>query len=97
MNYLVLILSHFYAQNNSLLNDRFNPYDRAPFRVLKEGEDSIGYARAALTYYQSYTEFSSICHAGENSTTISLRPGTVIFLDNHRVLHSRTSFKVCFK
>ncbi|TMS35720.1 hypothetical protein L596_003056 [Steinernema carpocapsae] len=24
---------------------------------------------------------------------ISLRPGTVIFIDNHRVLHARTSFE----
>ncbi|CAJ0607308.1 unnamed protein product [Cylicocyclus nassatus] len=80
------------SQGN-MVQIRFNPYDRAPFRALKEGEDSILYARDALAYYQSYSAFSSICHAPENSTAISLRPGTVIFLDNYRVLHSRTSFK----
>ncbi|KHJ99348.1 hypothetical protein OESDEN_00660 [Oesophagostomum dentatum] len=72
---------------------RFNPYDRAPFRILREGANSAQYARNALAYYRAYTGFSSVCHAPENATRIALRPGTVIFLDNFRVLHSRTSFK----
>ncbi|KAK6735147.1 hypothetical protein RB195_018374 [Necator americanus] len=71
----------------------FNPYDRAPFRALREGKDSEHYALNTMAYYRAYAAFSSICHVPENSTTIALRPGTVIFLDNFRVLHSRTSFK----
>ncbi|KAK6029441.1 hypothetical protein OSTOST_04446, partial [Ostertagia ostertagi] len=72
---------------------RFNPYDRAPFRVLREGDESETYARDALAYYKAYVTFSQICHSPQNATTIALRPGTVIFLDNFRIFHSRTSFK----
>ncbi|VDO93121.1 unnamed protein product [Haemonchus placei] len=73
---------------------RFNPYDRAPFRALQIGDESESCARHALTYYRAYVAFSRICHSPQNATTISLRPGTVIFLDNFRIFHARTSFKV---
>lgn len=72
---------------------RFNPYDRAPFRILRGGDDSELYARKAIVFYRAYEAFSRICHSTNNATTIALRPGTVIFLDNFRILHSRTSFK----
>nr|CDJ82168.1 Taurine catabolism dioxygenase TauD TfdA domain containing protein [Haemonchus contortus] len=72
---------------------RFNPYDRAPFRALQIGDESENCARDALAYYRAYVAFSRICHSPQNATTISLRPGTVIFLDNFRIFHARTSFK----
>ncbi|KAJ1370027.1 Taurine catabolism dioxygenase TauD, TfdA, variant 2 [Parelaphostrongylus tenuis] len=76
----------------NIVQIRFNPYDRAPFRILRKGEDTAYYAVKALQFYHAYTAFSRICHQPENSTTISLRPETVIFIDNFRILHSRTAF-----
>ncbi|KAJ1365812.1 Taurine catabolism dioxygenase TauD, TfdA [Parelaphostrongylus tenuis] len=76
----------------NIVQIRFNPYDRAPFRILRKDEDTAYYAVKALQFYHAYTAFSRICHQPENSTTISLRPETVIFIDNFRILHSRTAF-----
>uniref|UniRef100_A0A1I7W7F8 TauD domain-containing protein n=1 Tax=Heterorhabditis bacteriophora TaxID=37862 RepID=A0A1I7W7F8_HETBA len=72
---------------------RFNPYDRAPFRSLSTGVSSASSARSTIAFYHAYTTFSKICHDPRNSVSIALRPGSVIFIDNFRVLHSRTEFK----
>uniref|UniRef100_A0A1I7V143 Trimethyllysine dioxygenase, mitochondrial n=1 Tax=Caenorhabditis tropicalis TaxID=1561998 RepID=A0A1I7V143_9PELO len=69
---------------------RFNPYDRAPFSCLSSSESG---ASDVIKFYEAYQKFSRICHDPGNSLTISLRPGSVIFIDNFRVLHSRTAFQ----
>lgn len=69
---------------------RFNPYDRAPFSCLSSSESS---ASEAIRFYEAYEKFSRICHDPKNSIKISLKPGCVIFIDNFRVLHSRTEFQ----
>ncbi|CAA91416.2 Trimethyllysine dioxygenase, mitochondrial [Caenorhabditis elegans] len=69
---------------------RFNPYDRAPFSCLNSSEAS---AAETIKFYEAYEKFSKICHNPDNSIEISLRPGSVIFIDNFRILHSRTSFQ----
>ncbi|CAD6192227.1 unnamed protein product [Caenorhabditis auriculariae] len=68
---------------------RYNPYDRAPYRCLGKEED----AREAIRFYKAYEKFSRICHDPSNSVQISLQPGSVIFIDNFRVLHSRAEFQ----
>ncbi|KAF1765020.1 hypothetical protein GCK72_004971 [Caenorhabditis remanei] len=69
---------------------RFNPYDRAPFACLSSSESS---ASDTIKFYEAYEKFAKICHDPENALTISLKPGSVIFIDNFRVLHSRTAFQ----
>lgn len=69
---------------------RYNPYDRAPFSCLSTSESS---ASDVIRFYDAYQKFSRICHDPLNSLTISLKPGSVIFIDNFRVLHSRTAFQ----
>uniref|UniRef100_A0A8R1HXJ8 Trimethyllysine dioxygenase, mitochondrial n=1 Tax=Caenorhabditis japonica TaxID=281687 RepID=A0A8R1HXJ8_CAEJA len=69
---------------------RFNPYDRAPFNCLSSNKsDSL----KAIQFYEAYDKFSRLCHSAENAVKISLQPGSVIFIDNFRVLHSRTAFQ----
>ncbi|CAI4220772.1 unnamed protein product [Auanema sp. JU1783] len=67
---------------------RFNPYDRAPFSFVN-GRYTVS---EVITFYKAYTEFSRICHDHTLSIDLHLEPGSVIFIDNHRVFHSRTSF-----
>ncbi|UMM16514.1 hypothetical protein L5515_013497 [Caenorhabditis briggsae] len=74
----------------NILQIRFNPYDRAPYSCLSSSESS---ASGAIKFYEAYQEFSRICHDPLNALTVSLRPGSVIFIDNFRVLHSRTAFQ----
>ncbi|VDL64266.1 unnamed protein product [Nippostrongylus brasiliensis] len=79
--------------HGNVVQIRFNPYDRAPFRVLLQDDRAETSAREVLAFYRAYEAFSKICHSEQNATSIGLRPGTVIFIDNFRVFHSRTSFK----
>ncbi|CAB3411506.1 unnamed protein product [Caenorhabditis bovis] len=91
-------ISHHYLEGNppgsplkvelSKFLSRFNPYDRAPFDCLASADG----AAKALQFYKAYEEFSRICHDPANSVRFSLTPGSVIFIDNHRVLHARTQF-----
>lgn len=74
----------------NIVQTRFNPYDRAPYSCLTSSESS---ASEAIKFYEAYQRFSRICHDPENALRISLKPGSVIFIDNFRVLHSRTAFQ----
>lgn len=73
---------------------RFNPYDRAPFRVLTTDHGSEESAFKAIEFYEAYEKFSQLIHDSESAIRVSLKPGTVIFIDNYRVFHARTEFKV---
>lgn len=76
--------------NGNIIQIRFNPYDRAPFSTLSSSDSS---ALEAIKFYHAYQNFSRLCHDQRNALTISLKPGSVIFIDNFRVLHSRTAFQ----
>lgn len=47
-----------------------------------------------VDYLEAYQRFSTIIHHEDQILRVKLEPGTVIFIDNHRVLHGRTAFKV---
>lgn len=49
-----------------------------------------------LNFYEAYEAFTKIIYSKELLFTLNLQPGTVIFIDNYRVLHGRTSFQVNF-
>lgn len=89
----------------SLLGDkitqiRYNPYDRAPMRSLRLGEDSKAEnLEKTVEFYEAYEKFSQIINSPHQALRVMLQPGTVVFLDNFRVLHGRTAFtgsrKIC--
>ncbi|KHN86465.1 Trimethyllysine dioxygenase, mitochondrial, partial [Toxocara canis] len=64
---------------------RFNPYDRAPFAIHS--------TKDIVFFYKAYECFSKIAHDPSNELRVSLKPGTVVFLDNFRILHARTAFQ----
>uniref|UniRef100_A0AC35ET81 Trimethyllysine dioxygenase, mitochondrial n=1 Tax=Panagrolaimus sp. PS1159 TaxID=55785 RepID=A0AC35ET81_9BILA len=71
-----------------IVHIRFNPYDRAPMNLGTEND-----IKNVITFYEAYEAFSQLIHKPEFALKISLKPGTVIFIDNYRVLHARTAFK----
>ncbi|KAK0396052.1 hypothetical protein QR680_001545 [Steinernema hermaphroditum] len=78
-------------KTGALCQIRFNPYDRAPMKFM--GLNNSESCAQTIEYYDAYEKFSNMMHDPLYAVQISLRPGTVIFIDNHRVLHSRTSFE----
>ncbi|KAI6174604.1 Trimethyllysine dioxygenase, mitochondrial [Aphelenchoides bicaudatus] len=82
---------------HKIVQIRFNPYDRAPLRTLRVVEFDEENARANVAFYEAYERFSQIVHNQNSAIELTLKPGTVIFIDNTRVLHSFKEFKVsCF-
>ncbi|GMS92807.1 hypothetical protein PENTCL1PPCAC_14982, partial [Pristionchus entomophagus] len=71
---------------------RFNPYHRSSLRLSPSGEDGLSRPEDVVGYYDAYQAFSRICHDPEMAVVFRLTPGTVIFIDNLRVLHGRSSF-----
>uniref|UniRef100_A0A914YZ83 Trimethyllysine dioxygenase, mitochondrial n=1 Tax=Panagrolaimus superbus TaxID=310955 RepID=A0A914YZ83_9BILA len=71
-----------------IIQIRFNPYDRAPLNLGTEND-----IKRVITFYEAYEAFSQLIHKSEFALNISLKPGTVIFIDNFRVLHARTAFR----
>ncbi|GMS85036.1 hypothetical protein PENTCL1PPCAC_7211, partial [Pristionchus entomophagus] len=71
---------------------RFNPYDRAPLRLSLNGGKGLSKPEDIVEFYQAYQAFSRICYDPEMAVKIQLLPGTVIFIDNLRVMHARTAF-----
>ncbi|CAJ0574774.1 unnamed protein product, partial [Mesorhabditis spiculigera] len=69
---------------------RFNPYDRAPFKSLSASEED---AEKVVEFYRAYEAYSLLTLSPSRSLRISLQPGTVIFIDNFRLLHARTEFQ----
>uniref|UniRef100_A0A914CN12 TauD/TfdA-like domain-containing protein n=1 Tax=Acrobeloides nanus TaxID=290746 RepID=A0A914CN12_9BILA len=79
--------------NGKIVQVRLNPYDRAPFRTLNFSPNSEKTALETVKFYEAYEKFSQLCNAPEAAIKIALKPGTVIFIDNYRVFHSRTEFQ----
>ncbi|KAE9555141.1 hypothetical protein FO519_001636 [Halicephalobus sp. NKZ332] len=71
-----------------IIQVRFNPYDRAPLPIPADQDIT-----AVVGFYEAYEAFSKFVHRPENVIKTSLQPGTVIFIDNYRVLHARTAFR----
>lgn len=66
------------------LNDRFNPYDRAPLNTLPLSQ--------IQDFYVAYDRLSQIIADSANEFWILLTPGRVVFIDNWRVMHGRAAF-----
>lgn len=77
---------------------RFNPYDRAPLRTLRVVEMDASAAERnvehTVMWYEAYERFSQLIHNDQNAVKVKLQPGTVLVLDNTRVLHARLPFDV---
>lgn len=63
---------------------RYNPYDRSLYSTVAQRELPEMYAALA--------SLASVLEDPSNEYRVKLRPGTVLFIDNWRVLHGRCSF-----
>uniref|UniRef100_F1L4V1 Trimethyllysine dioxygenase, mitochondrial n=1 Tax=Ascaris suum TaxID=6253 RepID=F1L4V1_ASCSU len=77
-------------RQGNLRQIRFNPYDRAPFAI--QGRHTLA-AEDVVDFYKAYEWFSKLAHDPSSELRVSLKPGTVVFLDNFRILHARTAFQ----
>ena len=44
-------------------------------------------------FYTAYTTFTNMLNDSENQLWMKLQPGTILFFDNWRLLHGRSSFQ----
>ncbi|XP_077988256.1 trimethyllysine dioxygenase, mitochondrial-like [Glandiceps talaboti] len=70
--------------NGDLMHIRFNTFDRHTISHLGNSE--------LMTFYEAYLSFGKELNSPDNELQIKLWPGTVLLVDNWRVLHGRTSF-----
>lgn len=63
---------------------RFNPYDRSPLHTVPP--DQI------KKFYKSYAALTEEIRKPEGEVWLKLKPGMVLFVDNWRVMHGRSSF-----
>lgn len=70
--------------NNELLQIRYNIRDRAVFNTIPQSEVGL--------FYDAYRLLGEEINKEENQFWIKLQPGTVLFVDNWRVLHGRSAF-----
>ncbi|CEF66940.1 Trimethyllysine dioxygenase, mitochondrial [Strongyloides ratti] len=77
------------TSNDEIKQIRFNPYDRMDITIGRSEEDYNN----LMIFYQSYTKFNEILNDEDNTLEISLNPGTVMFMDNKRILHARKEFE----
>lgn len=67
------------------LSFRYNPYDRAPLNTVKP--DDI------QAFYEAYDKLSQIIVDPSNEIRVKLKPGSVLLIDNWRVMHGRSAFE----
>uniref|UniRef100_A0A914GTW3 Trimethyllysine dioxygenase, mitochondrial n=1 Tax=Globodera rostochiensis TaxID=31243 RepID=A0A914GTW3_GLORO len=72
---------------------RFNPYDRAPMRTLKMDDGQRSAFENTILFYEAYQRFAQFANDSAHKVMVNLRPGTVLFIDNFRVLHGRNAFQ----
>ncbi|CAL1542192.1 unnamed protein product [Lymnaea stagnalis] len=70
--------------SGELIQLRFNPYDRAPLNTVRP--DDIP------AFYEAYEKLSRIISNKDNEVWVKLKPGSVLFIDNWRVMHGRAAF-----
>ena len=69
---------------DELLNIRYNHYDRAPINTIPH--DQLG------PFYEALAELSSYVTDPDGELWVKLTPGTVLLVDNFRVMHGRAAF-----
>jgi len=78
------VIKHW-PNTTELLQIRFNPLDVATIRTIPQSE--------IRNFYKSYSAFTKELYKPSNSITLRLEPGTLLLIDNWRVLHGRNSFQ----
>eukprot|EP00095_Tigriopus_kingsejongensis_P003015 maker-scaffold170_size291898-snap-gene-1.47 protein:Tk03015 transcript:maker-scaffold170_size291898-snap-gene-1.47-mRNA-1 annotation:"trimethyllysine mitochondrial" len=78
-----LVFKH-HPLSGELEQFRFNVYDRAPHKMTLDQQ---------RLFYQHYRTLAALVRDQCNEQRILLCPGTVLFIDNWRVMHGRTAFK----
>ncbi|KAJ6627774.1 Trimethyllysine dioxygenase, mitochondrial, partial [Pseudolycoriella hygida] len=63
---------------------RYNAYDRAPMLSIPMSE--------MTTFYSDMQIFAKKIQSPENEWWFKLHPGTIVFFDNWRILHGRSSY-----
>ncbi|XP_005107531.1 trimethyllysine dioxygenase, mitochondrial [Aplysia californica] len=63
---------------------RFNPYDRAPLNTVAP--------ESLEQFYRAYDQLSRIIARKEGELWVKLTPGTVLLVDNWRVMHGRSAY-----
>lgn len=63
---------------------RYNHYDRSPIKTIP--------ADHLPAYYKALNDLSKHIEDADNEHWLKLEPGTVLFVDNWRVLHGRAAF-----
>lgn len=71
--------------SGELIQLRYNPYDRAPLNTV--------HPSVIPTFYEAYEKLSRIISNKDNEVWIKLKPGSVLFIDNWRVMHGRAAFE----
>ncbi|KAM3968366.1 trimethyllysine hydroxylase [Aphomia sociella] len=71
-------------KTKDLVQIRFNVYDRSPM-AFTSGDDCRSYYRSLRNLGRQYEDLANQWH-------FKLKPGTVLVIDNFRVLHGRTGF-----
>ena len=72
--------------DQSLQSIRYNPYDRGPVPPAILPQEQLA------AFYSALEQLSQLIEAPANEYWTKLDPGTVLFVDNWRVMHGRASF-----
>lgn len=70
--------------NDKLIKIRYNVRDRAVFNTIPQSEVGL--------FYEAYRLLGEEINKEENQFWLKLQPGTVLLIDNWRVLHGRSAF-----
>ncbi|XP_041808390.1 trimethyllysine dioxygenase, mitochondrial [Chelmon rostratus] len=73
-----------YPWNNEMYLIRYNNYDRSVINTIPH--------ELVQRWYVAHRELTTELRRPENELWVKLTPGTVIFIDNWRVMHGRESF-----
>ncbi|CAG5116383.1 unnamed protein product [Candidula unifasciata] len=68
-----------------LLQIRYNPYDRAPLNTVRPDD--------VQAFYEAYSKLSGVIADPSNELWVKLKPGSVLLIDNWRVMHGRAAFE----
>jgi len=70
--------------SGEVIHLRFNPYDRAPLNTVPPEK--------LPEFYEAYDKLAGIISKPKGELWVKLTPGTVLLIDNWRVMHGRSSF-----
>jgi len=73
-----------HPSSKEVLQLRFNPYDRAPLNTVSPQQQE--------KFYQAYDKLAHFIAKEEGEFWIKLKPGSVLLIDNWRVMHGRSEF-----